>query len=247
MAGRIPDPVTREALTSADRAYVELVRAIATCELPPGAAFNERDQAAALGMSRTPLRQALHRLALEGLVQTIPQRGVVVSLLDPKVIVDNTVVREVLEVEILRRVIDGGAPVDFAGLEALLSRMEDALGIGDSVGFLKADEEFHSAMAAAGDNQPALEAIQRSWIHVNRVRYLHHQDARGHAAALREHRAMVSGLRRGDVKRTEAAVRSHMARSRARLAELSKLLPAAFVSARTDEPCRAVLGVDRDR
>jgi len=206
------------------------VRAIATCQLPPGTAFNERDQAAALGMSRTPLRQALHRLAFEGLVETIPQRGVYVSLLDSKEITDNTVVREVLEVELLRQVIERGIALDFRELDQLMKRMKAAIEREDAVSFLEADEEFHLTIAGAAGNRPAREAIHRSWIHVNRIRYLQHQGTKGLAAALAEHRAMLTGLRKGDAVGTEAAVRAHMRRSRARLAELSVLVPEAFTT-----------------
>lgn len=229
MGGRLPEPA-QAPVGNADRAYAALARAIATCQLPPGTAFNERDQAASLGMSRTPLRQALHRLALEGLVETVPQRGVFVSLLDPKQIADNTVVREVLEVELLRQVIEQRIALDFRALDQLLQRMKVALEREDAVGFLEADEEFHLTLAGAAGNRPAHEAIHRSWIHVNRVRYLQHQGSKGLAAALAEHRAMLTGLRRGDVERTAAAVRAHMRRSRARLAELTVQLPEAFVA-----------------
>jgi GntR family transcriptional regulator, rspAB operon transcriptional repressor len=214
---------------AADRAYQKLVRLIATCELAPGEAFNERDQAAALGMSRTPLRQALHRLALEDLVVTVPLRGVFVSLLDPKLIRDNTVVREALEVEMLREVVINHLPVDYPLLKVLLDRMQHALEKSDDHGFLEADEEFHFVLAAASGNRPALEAIHRSWIHVNRVRYLERQGQAGLRAALGEHRAMVTGVRKGDPERVEKAVRAHMNRSRARLDELTRKIPDAFV------------------
>lgn len=218
-----------ESLGSAERAYQVLVRAIATCELPPGSAFNERDQAAAMGMSRTPLRQALHRLALEGLVETVPQRGVYVTRIDPKLMHDNTVVREVLEVELLRRTISERRDVDFARLDVLMREMTTAIDEEDVVGFLRGDEEFHLVLAAAADNAPAWEAIQRSWIHVNRVRYVQHQAPRGLRAALNEHRAMLTAVRRKDVDRAETAVRSHMHRSRSRMRELTELVPEAFV------------------
>jgi DNA-binding GntR family transcriptional regulator len=217
---------------SAERAYQTLVRDIATCRLAPGVAFNERDQAAALGMSRTPLRQALHRLALEGLVETVPQRGVYVTLIDPKLIHDNTVVREVLEVELLRRTIVEQRIVDFGRLDQLIRAMEAALEVSDAVAFLEADEEFHLVLASAADNEPAWSAIHRSWIHVNRVRHLQHQGQRGLRSALNEHRAMVTSVRRRDTVRAEAAVRAHMERSRSRLQELTLLVPEAFVARR---------------
>jgi GntR family transcriptional regulator, rspAB operon transcriptional repressor len=221
---------------AAARAYKTLVRLIATCELAPGDAFNERDQAALLGMSRTPLREALHRLALEDLVETVPQRGIFVALLDPKEIYDNTVVREAIEAEILRRVIVNKIPIDYGQLDDLMARMEHSLEASDAIAFLEADEEFHLALAATAGNRPAFEAIRRSWIHVSRVRYLKHQPKQDLQAALVEHRAMVTGLREGDPDRVEKAVRAHMDRSRARLDELTKLIPDAFVTGRTQPP-----------
>lgn len=215
----------------ADRAYSSLVRSIATCELPPGSVFNERDEAARLGMSRTPLRQALHRLALEGLVETIPKKGVVVSLLDPHDIRDNTIVREALEVESLRRTIIEGREVDLERLRQLLRDMRASVTADDAAAFLRADEEFHIVLAASAGNDRALAEIHRSWIHVNRVRYLKFQDRASLDAALREHRSMLRAVQRGDVEAAEAAVRAHMERSRARLEELTRVLPGAFVAA----------------
>lgn len=221
-------PDTHEA-TAADRAYAALVRAIATCELRPGSAFNERDQAAALGMSRTPLRQALQRLAGEGLIETLPQRGVYVTLIDPKEVFDNTIVREVLETELLRRMIDEGQPIDFDQLEELLTTMAKAIKKKNAIGYLECDEEFHLTLAGLSGNRPALEAIRRSWIYVNRPRYLQELSTDALSDSLNEHRAMVDGLRNRDSAATSAAVAAHMGFSRARLRELTELLPDAFV------------------
>lgn len=214
----------------AERAYDHLVRAIATCALPPGSLFNERDEAAKLDMSRTPFRQALHRLALEGLVVTVPKRGVRVSLLDPKEIHDNTVVREALEVELIRRAITDDLSIDFAELATLLKQMASHIDADDAEGFLRADEEFHLVIAEASGNVPAVEAIRRTWIHINRIRYIEHPAKSAMRAALREHRAMVKSLRQGDVEAGEAAVRAHMQRSRARLAELQRQVNSMFLS-----------------
>jgi len=223
--------------TAADRAYAALVRAIATCELRPGAAFNERDQAAALGMSRTPLRQALQRLAVEGLIETLPQRGVYVTLIDPKEVLDNTIVREVLETEILRRMIDEGQDIDFGKLEDLLATMSKAIKKKKAIAYLECDEEFHLTLAGMYGNRPALEAIRRSWIYVNRARYLQKLSTDALSASLTEHTAMVDGLRNRDSTATSAAVAAHMGFSRARLQELTELLPDAFVISReSNEP-----------
>lgn len=229
-AGALSADAHDGATSSADRAYATLVRAIATCELRPGAAFNERDQSAALGMSRTPLRQALHRLAVEGLVETLPQRGVYVTLIDPQEIFDNTVVREVLEIELLRRMIETGQTIDFEKVEDLLTTMARAIKKKNAIAYLESDEEFHLTLATMSGNRPALEAIRRSWIHVNRARYLQELSMHALTDSLNEHRAMVDGLRERDSEATRVAVAAHMGFSRARLLELTKLLPEAFVT-----------------
>jgi DNA-binding GntR family transcriptional regulator len=223
---------SHEVHSNADRAYAILVRAIATCELRPGAAFNERDQSAALGMSRTPLRQALQRLAVEGLIETLPQRGAFVTLIDPKEVFDNTIVREVLETELLRRMIDEDQDIDFGKLEELLTTMARAIKKKNANAYLECDEEFHLTLARMSGNRPALEAIRRSWTYVNRARYLQELSTHALTDSLNEHRAMVDGLRNRDSQATSAAVAAHMGFSRTRLQELTELIPDAFVTHR---------------
>jgi DNA-binding GntR family transcriptional regulator len=214
----------------AERAYAYLLRAIATCEILPGAVLNERQEAARLGMSRTPFRQALHQLAKEGLVVTERNRAVRVSLLDPATISDYFVVREALEVELLRRIVEERLPVDFARLEALLAEMEQAVKGEDALGYLRADEEFHLTVCQAAGNRQALEVIRRAWIHINRTRYLERGEPSNLRGSLAEHRSILSSLRRRRADRAEAAVRAHMNRARGLLGDLVQNLPGVFVA-----------------
>lgn len=213
-----------------ERAYAKLLEAIATCKLRPGSLLNERDTAAGLGMSRTPFRQALHRLALEGLVVTIPKRGVYVTALDRKVIADNVAVREALEVEIVRRIIDGGLPVDLPRLRDLLATMRAAAAKGDARAFLAADERFHLAIVGASQNQPALQAVKRTWIYLNRARYLAPPGHRARREALAEHREIAAALGARERARAERAVRRHLKKSLRRLDEIAVQMPSAFTA-----------------
>lgn len=223
-----------------ERAYAALVKAIARCELPPGAVFNERDEAAKLGMSRTPFRQALHRLALEGLVSSVPKRGVHVNLLSLTDIRSHMVVRMAVEMEMVRRVMVEGKEMPTAELRSLTARMQAASRAHDVRGFLELDEAFHMTLVQAAGNEPAIDTVKRSWIHVNRARYLETAKRPDIRTALAEHRRLLAALEAGDVDGAVGAVREHLERSLLRLGEVTKRIPSAFLDPVDDgEPDRA--------
>lgn len=211
-------------------AYDRLARAIATGELPPGAALHERDVAARLGMSRTPLRAALHRLELEGLVETVPQRGTVVSRLDAADIRDNMAVREALEIEMARRVIEAGLDLDTEVLDGLLADQRRAVERCDSPAFLDADERFHLYLVGAAGNPRALDAVRRTWLHVNRARYLLPISITHMRQSLRGHREIVRAMQERRPDDAGAAIRGHLEEPLQRsLRSLASAAPEAFI------------------
>lgn len=213
-----------------DQAYGELLRAIARCELAPGAWLNEREASARLGMSRTPFRQALHRLALEGLIQAVPRRGYRVSRLDIHDIQENLEVRYALETTAIRRVLDEELGVDFDALEELLSAMRRALKENDAAAFMEADEEFHLTMAGAAGNGRAIEAMKKAWVHVNRARYLDPPSRSAMRNSVQQHSKILENLRRGDDAEVISAVTAHVSSAGAMFRDLMRRVPAAFVT-----------------
>jgi len=224
-----------------DRAYATLIEAIATCRLPPGTLFNEREAAAELGMSRTPFRQALHRLGLEGLVMSVPKRGVFVTLLSLQEIRSHMVVRQALEMELIRRTITDGLPLPLSQLRGQISEMAAVARAKDGRAFLELDEQFHMTIVSASNNRPAIDAVKRSWIHVNRARYLEVSDRPDIRAALAEHRRILGALESGDPDMAVGAIRSHLDESLRRLGEVTDRVPAAFLD--KDSLAEAVVGV----
>src|SRR5581483_2363852 len=111
----------------ADVAYARLPQALATCAVPAAPPLNEREEAARRGMRRTPLRAALHRLSLEGLVTSVPKKGTYAAPLDARDITDNMAVREALEIEMAQRVIAAGFELDSDVLQELLSAQRHAI------------------------------------------------------------------------------------------------------------------------
>jgi DNA-binding GntR family transcriptional regulator len=224
----------------ADVAYTRLAHAIASCEIPAGAPLNEREVAARLGMSRTPLRAALHRLSLEGLVTTVPKQGTYTARLDARDIEDNMAVREALEIEMAQRVIDAGIELDGAVLDELLAAQRHAVDHLDSPAFLRADEQFHLYLLAASGNRRAIEAAQRTWLHVNRARYMVPMTVAHMRASLRGHREIAGAMQQRSAARVQRAIRAHLEEPlRRQLQSLAERHPEAFT-----EPGLAVLGGD---
>ena len=128
----------------AERVFVQLRSDILHARLHPGQALSENQLAQELNVSRTPVREAVQRLAREGLVQVMPQRGSYVAFLSIRRIKDALFVREAVESEIVRRIL--AEPVDAAGfdvLEASITRQAEALAAKDLEATMRADEDFH--------------------------------------------------------------------------------------------------------
>lgn len=213
----------------ADVAYTRLAHAIATCEIPAGAPLNEREVAARLGMSRTPLRAALHRLSLEGLVTTVAQKGTYAARLDARDVEDNMAVREALEIEMAQRVVAAGIQLDPVVVDELLDAQRHAVEHLDSPAFLRADEQFHLYVMAASGNRRAVEAAQRTWLHVNRARYMVPMTVAHMRSSLRGHREIVAALRERSAPRAQRAIRDHLEEPlRRQLEYLAARHPEAF-------------------
>ncbi|MHB8719421.1 MAG: GntR family transcriptional regulator [Candidatus Dormibacteria bacterium] len=221
-------PLADSDRSASERAYRALVRRIATCELRAGEAVVERVEAGRLGMSRTPFRDALNRLEQEGLITRQPKRGTFVSLLDPDDIAANMAVREAIEVEMARRLIESGtAPAET--LAAVLEEQRRVIAAGDHHAFLDADERFHMLLVAAAGNPRAVDVARRAWLHVNRVRYLEPMTVAAMRRARRDHVAIAAAVRDGSAEATQQAIRRHLDEPLHRLlSEHARRHPASF-------------------
>jgi DNA-binding GntR family transcriptional regulator len=197
-----------EERSSSVYAYEVLAHGIATGALPPGTPIRERSDAARLGMSRTPFREALHRLELEGLVVRRSKRGTLVAPLDVRGITDSIALREAIEVAMAQRLAAHGS--DLAPLEEMLEKQRDAAGRGDRLGFLAADEGFHLLIVQLAGNSLAVDAVRRCWLQLNRARYLAPLPGTARRAAVRDHEEILAAVRSGDPDGVRWAMRRHL-------------------------------------
>jgi DNA-binding GntR family transcriptional regulator len=171
--------------------------------LEPGRRLSERDVGARLGVSRTPLREALRLLAGERLVEVLPRRGARVAPLDSRVVEDVYPVLACLErlaVDMACRNI-GEAGIE--GLAAIVEKMRAARLRRDKRRFIALSREFHESVLEAAGNT-TLRGIRRQLGgQVQRARFLSLESDREWDDALREHAQLLAALRK---RNGEAAV-----------------------------------------
>jgi DNA-binding GntR family transcriptional regulator len=178
--------------------------------LPPGTAVKERDHAAELGVSRTPMREAIRMLAKEGLMQLRPARSPVVARPSFEEVAQNIEVMSALEVlsaELAcKRATD--AEIDaIADLADQMARDYDRL---DMLDVFEIDMRFHRAIAQAAGN-PVLTEIHHALVaRLWRARYLSASRKRSRDRVLTQHAQIVAALRTRDAVRVAATVQAHL-------------------------------------
>lgn len=202
-----------EALSSAGRrsqtahAYEEIRRRILENVMPAGSQYLEQELATELGMSRTPVREALIRLAEDGLVEVRPRHGarvLAVSVDDMREIYELLTELEALAA---RKVAERGLlPKELARLEAAVGEMESALARNDLDAWAKHDQQFHRLLIELAGNRRLLAAIDSFWGQAHRVRMLTLRKRPMPTASNRDHAALVDAIRR---REPEAAVAIH--------------------------------------
>lgn len=196
------------------RVYAWLRRAILDVDRAPGSALAEADIAARFGLSRTPVREALLRLAAEELVEIRPQRGTYVARIALPRIEEALFVREAVECAVLARVAARAdrAPVA-RQLAAIVDEQEAAAAAGDVAGALAADSRFHRALVDASGLPGVWEVVARARDLHHRIRAIAVPELGSARQAIADHRAIVRAVRAGDAARAQARMAAHLTRN----------------------------------
>lgn len=201
-------------MSRVDQAYDEIRRRIINNEYPPSHQVLEHELAAELGMSRTPVREALIRLENEKFVQIIPRHGmrvVPLSLNDLRDVYEVLTALEVAAIERLAR----SSPADgsMAALDRALNDMDTALKKRDIDGWVKADERFHRTVIDLCGNARLASMAFMLWDQGHRARLTTVRLRPALETSNREHRAVVDAIRRGDWREAVAKHTKHRART----------------------------------
>ena len=194
----------------ADRAYAAMRDRIVTLRLAPGAPLREDALMRDLGLGRTPLREAVKRLALEGLVEVRPRSGTFVTDVEAADIVHIAEVRAELEAQAARlaaKRMDDDLRAAAARLDAELVAIEGTTGID---AYMALDERVHRFVWEAAANPYLLDALERLWALSLRIWHLVLERVAALPAAVDEQRALLDALVSGDARRAGARMREHV-------------------------------------
>jgi GntR family transcriptional regulator, rspAB operon transcriptional repressor len=191
-------------------AYHLLRDAIISGELEPGRQLSENELATRLGVSRTPVREALVRLRDDRLVEIVPQLGTFVTPISDAAVSDAYFVREALECAAVREAANNAQKQDIAALRAILARQDDVRAAGDYARWFVLNDEFHRAICDLSGHPVAWTLICRISGHLDRIRRLSLPQPRYLDQMLGEHRLIVKAITRGDPDAAEDAMRHHL-------------------------------------
>jgi len=207
--GEILDAINLR-LPIAPQIYERLRRAITTLAMLPSEALSEKELSLQLGVSRTPVREALIRLADEGLIDILPQRGSFVAPIQMKDVEEAQFIRESLEVAVVKRLAGRCSSAFLSELDGNLVRQERAVLIEDHDSFLDLDEAFHRSFCEQAGLSKSWRVIQSVKLQMDRVRYLSLPDPGHLNTLLAQHRAIFDAIKNGEAMSAGTAMATHL-------------------------------------
>lgn len=197
MTSLVTDSLRQERV--AERAYRALEQLVVTLQLPPGSVTTEGILIERLALGRTPVREAIQRLAWEGLMEVRPRAGIAIAPLNATDWIKVIDVRSSLEIALAKaaaRLVTAETAVRFH--EAALN-MQRAVVANDVMAYLEADKELDTAIANASDNPFAARVVAPLQTHSRRF-WFRYQAERNLAYAAEQHVRVISAIVNGDEK-----------------------------------------------
>lgn len=203
-----------EYLPLRDVVFNTLRQAILKGELKPGERLMEIALAEKLGVSRTPIREAMRKLELEGLVVMIPRRGAQVANITEKDLNDVLEVRIALENVAIEKACTRMSEEDMGRLWLAAKEFERTMAEGNLVRLAEADVEFHEIIYRASDNKRLNQVLNnlREQIYRYRVEYLKEEETRN--VLVKEHEELTKAIRQRDVKKAQEISFRHIENQR---------------------------------
>ena len=209
--------------TATQRATDALRALIFSGELPPGSDHLEAELAERLGLSRTPVREALTKLEGQGLVSIRPRRGARIVGLSPEDMDDIYMVLTALEAAAAGRAAERNlSEEELAPLQEAIDAMDAALAREDLVAWAAADDAFHGALVAASGNARMEEAAQLYADQVRRARMITLRLRPLPTRSNNDHRAVLAAIEAGDARAASGLHERHRNGARLLLTDLLK-------------------------
>ncbi|WP_410218200.1 GntR family transcriptional regulator [Paracoccus sp. (in: a-proteobacteria)] len=205
-------PHPRRKRSRAEVIHDALRHMIVTLELKPNEALPEKELCERFGVSRTPFREAILRLAEHGLVTVAPQHGTFVAGISPRAVRLAHFLRVNLEIPVIRLLAQQPGP-DLTRCATLLTEQRILAARNDQAGFILLDDQFHEALFEAAGLSELWGVIHAKKGHLDRVRFIQGNSRGGVTVPLSQHLEILDVISKGEADRAEALMRSHVAGS----------------------------------
>jgi DNA-binding GntR family transcriptional regulator len=192
-------------VTLTDKAYAQIEEQIVTLQLPPGTVLSELVLADRLGIGRTPIREALHRLSRDGLVNILPRRGVLVSEIDLRSQLRLLEVRRELERLMARGAAERATEEERAQFAEIAKGMQRASDKQDDISFMRLDQQMNSLISLSARNEFASRSMGLMHGLSRRFWYQHYKEAADLPLCARLHAAVAGAIAGRDPGRAAAA------------------------------------------
>lgn len=199
-----------EFLPLRDVVFKTLRKGILTGELKPGERLMEIHLANRLGVSRTPIREAIRKLELEGLVTMIPRRGAEVANITEKNLKDVLEVRRALESLAIELACDRITEETKHELEERLQKVEEAVRTKDTSLIASADVAFHDMIVEASGNNRLIQLVSNLGEQMYRYRFEYIKDVSKHSQIMSEHKIMFNCIIGKDKEKAAQIVKAHI-------------------------------------
>jgi DNA-binding GntR family transcriptional regulator len=209
--------------TAAERAYRFVRAEVLSRRIKPHDVISEGQIALAVGVSRTPVREALLRLEAEGVLRLLPKRGALVLPVTTEQMLDLIEARRLIETFAVRKVISAGRAADIAALGVRLERqlelMRSALGAADLATYVSADRDFHAEIVAASGNAilgETYRGLRDRQLRMGAVNLLDESAVPDRArmqSTLADHEQIAAAIAGRRLRAAESAIDGHLAHS----------------------------------
>jgi GntR family transcriptional regulator, rspAB operon transcriptional repressor len=206
---RPPMFVSRRRRSHADEIYDELRRLIVSLELAPNVVLSEKELCDRFGVSRTPVREALLRLAEHGLVTIAPQHGTFVSGIDPRAVRQSHFLRVNLEIPVAHRLC-AAIGLDLSRPRNIVAQQSGLAENNDYSAFLPLDDAFHESLFELADLGEVWAIIHRRKAHLDRIRFLQAPQPGKLSTLVQEHAAILDAIGSADRQKAEDVIRRHV-------------------------------------
>lgn len=211
-----------------DQVYQSLKDQIVNLSIMPGTALSENEMAIQFNVSRTPIRESFVRLAQEGLVQVLPQRGTLVALIDSALVEEARFMRSQLECAIVKLASEAFPQQVLQELSVNLFQQQACLEQEDVDGIFKLDQQFHRLLFAGTGKLHTWNTMNLLTVHLDRSRKLRLLDNHDWQLIYEQHLQIVEGIKQHDATLAVQLMELHLNRGADDLALLQEKYPNYF-------------------